>query len=140
VTRTHERHAATVGRVVAMAALAGAVVLSACASGALAMGAREPAQPVLGGDAERGRERIAAYGCGACHTIPGVPAAHGRVAPPLIDWGTRTSIVGLVPNTPERLIQWIMAPESLRAGTTMPNVGVSRDDAQQMAAYLYSLK
>jgi cytochrome c1 len=83
---------------------------------------------------------LGAYGCGACHSIPGVPGATGRVAPPLTDWGSRTTILGLMPNTPERLVQWIVDPESLRPGTTMPAIGVSREDALQMAAYLYTLR
>jgi cytochrome c2 len=119
-----------------------AVVLavSACTPGLSLLGAPGPARPVAGGDPERGRQLIVAYGCGACHTIPGVPGANGRVAPPLIDWGTRTTILGLAPNTPERLVDWIVAPESLRPSTTMPDIGVSREDAQQIAAYLYSLR
>jgi len=83
---------------------------------------------------------LGAYGCGACHSIPGVPGATGRVAPPLTDWGSRTTILGLMPNTPERLVQWIVDPEALRPGTTMPAIGVSREDALQMAAYLYTLR
>jgi cytochrome c2 len=125
---------------VASLVLTSVVMLTACAAGATARGSPEPSQQVPGGDPERGREVIVASGCGACHTIPGVPGATARVAPPLIDWGTRTTIVGLVPNTPERLVQWIMDPAELRPGTTMPTVGVSREDALQMAAYLYTLR
>ncbi len=120
--------------------LAGAILLSACASGATVFGLREPTQQVPGGDPERGRQVIVASGCGSCHTIPGVPGANARVAPPLIDWGTRTTIVGLMANTPELLIQWIVDPETLRPGTTMPTVGVTREDALQMAAYLHTLR
>jgi cytochrome c2 len=129
-----------IGLTVALGLLAAPLVVSACAPGTSLLRAQGPAQPVTGGDPERGRQMIHAYGCGACHTIPGVPAANARVAPPLIDWGTRTTILGLVPNTPERLVDWIVAPESLRPGTTMPNVGVPEEDARQMAAYLYTLR
>ena len=122
---------------VSAAALAGSVAVSACAAGASATSS--PAQ-VPGGSPERGRQMLGAYGCGACHSIPGVPGATGRVAPPLTDWGSRTTILGLMPNTPERLVQWIVDPESLRPGTTMPAIGVSREDALQMAAYLYTLR
>jgi cytochrome c len=140
VTRAREPRAAAIGLALTIAALAGAIGVSACAPGASALGPREPLQQVPGGDPERGRQVVAAYGCGSCHAIPGVPGANGRSAPALNDWSTRTTIVGLVPNTPERLVQWIMSPELLRSGTTMPNVGVSRDDALQMAAYLYTLR
>jgi cytochrome c len=108
--------------------------------GTSAASPRESAQQVSGGDPERGRQVLTAYGCGACHTISGVPGANGRVAPALNGWGTRTTIVGLMPNTPERLVQWIVDPRSLRPDTTMPAVGASREDALHMAAYLYTLR
>jgi cytochrome c len=132
--------ARAIGLSIALALFAAPVLLAARGPGNVIFVGPGPAQSVTDADPERGRQLIYAYGCGACHTIPGVPAATARVAPPLIDWGTRTSILGLVPNTPERLVDWIVAPESLRPGTTMPNVGVSREDAQQMAAYLYSVR
>lgn len=140
MTWARRHRAAGIGLAIEIAVLAGAVVLAACTPGASAIGPRQPAEQVPGGDPERGRRVVAAYGCGSCHAIPGVPGATARSAPALSDWGTRTTIVGLMPNTPERLVQWIMAPELLRPGTTMPNVGVSRDDALQMAAYLYTLR
>jgi cytochrome c len=138
--RHHQRRLSAIDRAIVVAVLAGAFVLSGCAGNTVASTPREPAQPIPGGDAERGRQVLRAYGCGSCHTIPGVPGATGRVAPPLTGWGDRQMIVGLTPNTPERLVQWIVAPAMLRPGTTMPNVGVSREDALQMAAYLYTLR
>jgi cytochrome c len=39
---------------------------------------------LTGGDPHAGREAIAHYGCGACHTVPGVRRAQGMVGPPLI--------------------------------------------------------
>ena len=42
-----------------------------------------PRHRIAGGDPERGERAIMAYGCGSCHVIPGVPAAEGRVGPPL---------------------------------------------------------
>src|SRR5678810_1226335 len=38
---------------------------------------------VAGGDAGRGKTAIAVYGCGSCHTIPGIRTAKGTVGPPL---------------------------------------------------------
>lgn len=116
------------------------VVVSACAAGAVASDPSVALQQVPGGDPERGQQAIVAYGCGACHTIPGVPGAIGRVAPSLDGWGTRTSILGLAPNTPQELIRWIRDPEAFRPGTTMPQIGVSEEDARQIAAYLLTLK
>src|SRR3954470_18068028 len=39
-------------------------------------------QAVPGGHTDAGRQAIAEFGCGTCHTIPGVTAADGRVGPP----------------------------------------------------------
>jgi cytochrome c1 len=93
--------------------------------------------PVTGGDADRGRELIRAYGCGACHTIPGVQGAAGVVAPPLTLFARRTFIAGQIPNTPENLVHWIRMPESIEPHTAMPNLGVTDQQARDIAAFLY---
>jgi cytochrome c len=123
------------------------LAVGAVAAGLLigcARGAAPPegtgARVVPGGDAARGRLLIHAHGCGACHFVPGVPGARGRVAPTLAEFADRTYIAGgLVPNTPERLVAWIHDPQALKPGTAMPAVGVSPAEAADMAAYLYAL-
>ena len=95
---------------------------------------------VEGGDVERGRTQIVAYGCGSCHTIPGITGANGEVGPPLNGWSRRRIIAGEVPNTPVNLITWITVPQSIEPGVAMPNLGVSDGQARDIAAYLYSLK
>jgi len=54
--------------------------------------------------------------------------------------GRRSYIAGEVPNGPDALARWIMSPQSLVPGTPMPDMGVSERDAQDMAAYLLSLR
>lgn len=95
---------------------------------------------VEGGNARRGRATIAAYGCGSCHSIPGVPGANGMVGPPLDHWSKRRIIAGVVPNDPARLITWLTVPQSIQPGNAMPNMGVNDGEARDMAAYLYSLR
>lgn len=95
---------------------------------------------VAGGDATRGKAALQKYGCGSCHTIPGVDGATATVGPPLDFWSRRTYIAGEVPNTPEYLIRWIQAPQAIEPATAMPLLGVSRQDARDMAAYLYTLR
>jgi cytochrome c len=92
------------------------------------------------GNAEHGRQLIAAYGCGACHTIPGVHAARGKVGPPLLFFAERTMIAGELPNTPANLEKWIENPKQVEPKTAMPNLGVKSDEARDMAAYLYTLR
>jgi cytochrome c len=95
---------------------------------------------VDGGDAARGRRQIVAFGCGSCHTIPGVSGANGMVGPPLTGWSQRRIIAGEVVNTPDNLVTWITVPQSIEPGVAMPNMGVSDRQARDIAAYLYTLK
>lgn len=88
--------------------------------------------------ADLGREAMSFYGCGACHTIAGVPNADGGAGPPLDHFSRRGYIAGRLVNTPENLARWIEDPQAIEPGTTMPNLGVTPDDARNMAAYLHS--
>ena len=89
---------------------------------------------------ERGRALLAQYQCGACHAIPGVPSSRGQVAQPLDAWRHRSYIAGRLPNREELLVRWIVQPAALVPGTLMPSMGVSPEDAQAMAAYLFTLE
>ncbi len=93
-----------------------------------------------GGDVHRGAELINQYRCGACHLIPGIHDARGMVGPPLIYFGQRTFIAGEVPNSPANLVQWIRSPKSIEPGTAMPDLGLSEQEARDVAAYLYTLR
>lgn len=88
---------------------------------------------------EDGHRLLRAYGCSACHTIPGVGEARAYVGPPLDEWSRRRYIAGALPNTPDNLNQWIVDPQAIEPGTAMPTLGVSEDEARLMGAYLYSL-
>jgi cytochrome c len=93
-----------------------------------------------GGDDDRGVAAISRYGCGSCHTIPGIPGAHGLVGPSLAGLGSRMYIAGILPNAPDNLMRWVKDPKSINPKTVMPNLGVSAQDAADIGAYLYSLK
>ncbi len=99
-----------------------------------------PVQDVPGGDPARGRGALVGYGCGACHSIPGVRGANATVGPPLDGFGYRRFIAGELPNQPDNLVKWIMNPQSVEPGTAMPNLNVNEASARDMAAYLYTLK
>ncbi|HJS78281.1 MAG TPA: cytochrome C, partial [Burkholderiales bacterium] len=66
--------------------------------------------------------------------------AHGKVGPPLGGIARRVYIAGVLPNTPERMAQFIRAPQSADPRTAMPTLGVTEEHARDMVAYLYSLK
>jgi cytochrome c1 len=92
------------------------------------------------GDPERGHALIEAYGCGGCHTIPGIHNANGLVGPPLMYFSRRTMIAGELPNTSENLARWIEHPRSVEPKTAMPELGLNDDQAEDMVAYLYTLR
>jgi cytochrome c2 len=96
-------------------------------------------QQVEGGEIEQGRQLLLNYGCGSCHTIPGIPGAHTHVGPPLTDWSRRQYIAGSLPNTTDNLVGWIINPHGIEPDTAMPTLGVNEEEALHMSAYLYSL-
>jgi cytochrome c len=112
------------------------LVLAALAAGC---GRQEPITAVPG-DPKAGRAAIERYQCGACHTIPGIGAAHASVGPPLTEYAQRVYIAGKFPKEPALLARWIQDAPSLAPQTAMPNVGVTEADARDIAAYLYQLR
>lgn len=118
----------------------GMAMLFVVAAASCSQGSVRPRHEVEGGDVERGRVRIAAYGCGSCHAIPGVPGANATIGPPLDAYAERTYIAGSLRNRPDALVRWIMNPQAIEPGTAMPDLGVSEQDARDIAAYLYSLR
>jgi cytochrome c len=103
-------------------------------------GAAASANQITGGDAERGRELIRSYGCGTCHSIPGVTGATGLVGPPLGGIASRSYIGGVLPNAPDNMLRWLQDPRAVDSLTAMPNVGLTPSDARHIAAYLYTLR
>jgi len=119
-------------------ALLASLLLTACGAETETQRSNPPAVP--GGDAARGRRALVRYGCGTCHTIPGVPEADAAVGPPLTGWAERRYIAGTLENEPQNLIYWIRFPQDVEPGTAMPDLGVEEDDARDMAAYLFNLR
>jgi cytochrome c len=80
------------------------------------------------------------YGCAGCHTIPGVAGADGLAGPPLSSLSQRVYIGGVLPNTPDNLLAWIVDPRAANPRTAMPVTGIADQDARDVAAYLYSVR
>ena len=93
-----------------------------------------------GGDAGRGRGIIQRVGCGSCHVIPGVPGATGSVGPALAGTVGQAFIAGRLQHTPENLVRWIRDPRDVDPQTAMPDLGLSEDQARDVAAYLYTIR
>jgi cytochrome c1 len=96
-------------------------------------------EPATGGDPLAGKVTIEHYGCNACHAIPDIPGFGGQVAPPLDHFATRAFIGGELPNTPINLVRWIQDPHSIEQHTAMPTLGLTKKEARDVAAYLYTL-
>lgn len=93
------------------------------------------------GNAERGREVIARYGCNVCHTVPGIEGPQGSLAPTLAGVATRPTLSnGTVTNTPENLARFIVSPGSMNPATRMPGAGLSNAEAADVTAYLLTLR
>lgn len=92
------------------------------------------------GNPQHGKQLIQAYGCGACHMIPGIYTARGLVGPPLMSFSRRTMIAGELPNSPANLVRWIKDPKAVESGTAMPTLGLTDQQAHDVAAYLYTLR
>jgi len=111
----------------------GLILLAAC-------GRNPEAGEAPVGDAERGAATVQRYGCGACHKIPGIPGAIGIVGPSLAKMAERGYVGGVLANTPENLIRWLLDPPRVDPTTAMPAMGLSEAEARDIAAYLYTLK
>jgi mono/diheme cytochrome c family protein len=94
-------------------------------------------EPATGGNPQRGRQLIQQFGCGACHTIPGVPGANATIAPSLEKVKSRQFLAGRLENKPENIIRWIRDPRGVDPKTAMPGVGLDEAGARDVAAYLY---
>lgn len=117
------------------AALLAMVAMIACVESSA-----EQARETTGADPQSGRNKIAYYGCGSCHDIPGIQGAKGLVGPSLSRIAGRVYLGGVLPNTPENMVQWIRNPKAVDEKTAMPVLNVTEGDARDIAAHLYTLK
>ena len=106
---------------------------------ALLAGCNDEQKPA-GREAAHGAAVIAETGCGACHEIPGIDGARGRIGPSLAHIGTRTIVAGILPNTQANLVDWVRAPQSIEPGNVMPDMELSEHDARDIVAYLSTLR
>jgi len=121
------------------AAIVAVLVIAACVA-CNRPNTRRDAMQLTGGDPDRGMSAIGRYGCGACHTIPGIRGANALVGPPLTRIARRSYLAGEIQNTPSNMVEWIQHPRKIEKGTVMPEMGVTDSDARDIAAYLYTLR
>jgi cytochrome c oxidase assembly factor CtaG/cytochrome c2 len=114
-----------------------AAFATACDSG---KAAASEAETLTGGSVERGKSAIGKYGCGSCHTIPGLTGAQATVGPPLTSIAVRGYLAGHLPNSPDNMMKWIQHPQKIDPQVVMPEMGVTDQDARDITAYLYTLR
>jgi cytochrome c1 len=71
--------------------------------------------------------------------VPGISQPRGTVGPSLTGFAERSFIGGVIPNTPANLARWVMDPVAIDSKTAMPSVGLNEAQAQDVAAYLFTL-
>lgn len=91
-------------------------------------------------DARRGQRALHQYACSACHAIPGVTGSRPAVGPPLDGMARRTRIAGVLDNTPENMVRWLRQTQQVKPGTAMPELGLTEQDARDIAAYLQAVR
>jgi cytochrome c2 len=87
---------------------------------------------------DRAKALIAAH-CGACHVVPGISSATGRVGPSLAGIGRQQLIAGYFANSRPNMIRWVAHSRDMLPGNAMPNSGLNPDQAARVADYLYTL-
>lgn len=91
-------------------------------------------------EVQAGKKWVAAYGCINCHQIPGVGGLTNDLGPPLGAWSQQKYIAGRIPNTPENLTKWLLAPHGVEKETAMPDLNLSPAEARSITIFLFSLK
>ncbi|RFB85851.1 cytochrome C [Rhizobium leguminosarum bv. trifolii] len=90
------------------------------------------------GDPARAPMIFRRYGCTGCHTIPGIEGADGKVGGDLSGLRERVYIAGVLNNSADNLVGWIVTPQTYSPKTAMPATGLSDKEARDLAAYLYA--
>ncbi len=115
-------------------------LLTLCVLGlALAAGGCSRSSAAQMGDRSNGKLVIARQACGSCHTIPGIDGADGMAGPSLAHFSKRSTVGGVLANTPEDLVAWLRHPQAYVPGNAMPDMGLTEPQARDVAAYLYSV-
>ncbi|MEM6290532.1 MAG: cytochrome c [Myxococcota bacterium] len=103
----------------------------------------EPEAPALG-DAARGRGLLESKGCGSCHRMSGVPFLPARPTPTPLEPAVFAKGQKLAPDLrhararmrPASLVAWIVDPQAVKPGAAMPSMGITQEEAADIAAYL----
>ena len=115
-----------------------AAVTVCLATAGLLGGCGGESEPLPKASSERGHDLIVAHGCGSCHRIGGVERANGDVGPSLRRFQQDHLIAGRLPNNPDEVVRWLLNPQAIDPTTPMPNLGLTPEQARDVASYLYT--
>jgi cytochrome c1 len=101
---------------------------------------RRAAVSLTGGNPSAAPALIIRFGCAGCHSISGVPEAAGQIGPSLNNLARQGYVGGVVQNTTENLVNWIVDPRAIDPMSAMPRTGITHNQARDVAAYLLSLR
>jgi cytochrome c oxidase subunit 2 len=91
-------------------------------------------------DVQKGKAAFLSHSCVNCHRVQGT-TAQGTYAPDLTHLMRRETLAsGMIPNTPEKLRQWVDDPQKIKHGCLMPAFGLSQSDQDLMVRYLLTLR
>ena len=96
-----------------------------------------PLPPI--GNAAAAKAHMEKYACQACHVIPGMGEG-GALGPDLTGFAVRTTLNGRVQKNPQAVAAYLLNPTAVDAQTSMPAVGLSEEEAKDIAAFLETLK
>ena len=92
-----------------------------------------------GGDAAQGEELVASVGCMACHELPNSQNSASNRDELRRQFGPNFTGIGSK-TTPQWIYNWLRDPESYHAGTRMPDMRLTEQEAADITAYLVTFK
>jgi cytochrome c oxidase subunit II len=99
----------------------------------------KPAPAPVSGRGREGKRLFMSRGCGGCHRLRGTEAA-GTIGPDLTHVASRSTLAAVtIPNDQRELAAWIEDPQAIKPGNHMPDLGLSRSEAETIAAFLKEL-
>jgi cytochrome c oxidase subunit 2 len=99
-----------------------------------------PAPPPTDAASVRGAADFDGKTCIRCHSING-RGDRVRVAPDLTHVAERTTLgAGVIDNNPANLAHWLKDPQTVKAGSHMPDLNLADDEVSDLVAYFETLK
>lgn len=99
-----------------------------------------PAKPTAGGAAQGEKLFQKQLTCASCHRVAGTPAK-ADIGPDLTHVASRETLAaGRLKNTSANLRKWLANPQAIKPGANMPNFQLTKNQVDDLAAYLETLK